>query len=866
MWNYHLRSFLDLFTFERLSNLSVGQGHMMNDRFLKIHIIFLVLIPLFLSLFADRLHLIRDMDSDLLLNIRGSRYANGKILFIYLDETDIEALGGWPVTRDYYSYAIHILTEKNASVIGLDILFNTPDRQYPEYDRMLAGFLETSNRVVLPNVLDFTESDRVKQASPISELARYAKEIGFSNLEEAAIQRCVPIVYNHDSLYISFGLALAKVYLDAEVILKNGQLLLQTETLKAVRIPVNRSGAIRINPSGSSAQFQTMRFSRLLKTYEKHPDSLDFTDQLVLIGVTAPSLPVIRSTALRSQIPAALIHATVAENILMKNWLHAMPVVSESVWMAFWMMTGVLIGIRIRRYGLWLFMTTVVLMMISCGCLILFHIVIPFYLSAMLSWGSGVYFHHVKTRQRSRMESDRFREIKAQIRLKENALDLAEKRLSEMESKFIREAKEKEQLSDKTVEIARDQKTRVLDLEKQIRDLKASVHKPTKTVSGKFPEIIHAADSPITRVLDLICKVAPDNMPVLIQGETGTGKELIARAVHQASPRKRKAFLTVNCGSLPESLLDSELFGHEKGAFTGAQSQRRGRFELANGGTIFLDEITETSQAFQARLLRVLQEGTFERVGSEKTVHVDIRVIAAHNKDINEEVRTGRFREDLFFRLNAFPMNLPPLRDRPQDISLLTEFFIRKYQKSGRMRISEAVMNHFRQYRWPGNVRELENWIRRAVLLAGSENRNMIQMKDLPEEVHRSVPDEIPAVYHPLESQILETLRRFRFSHSAIRQTAKALGNKDRGTITEYYRGLCFQYLVKHDSLDKAAAAMSASKDPEVTARLAGKMHSYVENVRRSVEESPDSPRCYKGLPKRFHPYLDEIVSEIREE
>jgi len=207
----------------------------------------------------------------------------------------------------------------------------------------------------------------------------------------------------------------------------------------------------------------------------------------------------------------------------------------------------------------------------------------------------------------------------------------------------------------------------------------------------------------------------------LIRGETGTGKELLARAVHDRSRRKSRPLVKVNCGSIPSGLVESELFGHEKGAFTGATQRRIGRFELADGGTIFLDEVTELPLDTQVKLLRVLQEGEFERVGSNHTIKVDARVIAATNRNLQEVVRNGSFRADLFYRLNVFPLEVPPLRERPEDIPLLVNFFLGKFAKSLGKEIrgvSQNSMEHLCRYGWPGNIRELQNVIERAVVLA----------------------------------------------------------------------------------------------------------------------------------------------------
>jgi len=250
--------------------------------------------------------------------------------------------------------------------------------------------------------------------------------------------------------------------------------------------------------------------------------------------------------------------------------------------------------------------------------------------------------------------------------------------------------------------------------------------------------------APMQQVYDLIRKVAPTKATVLITGESGTGKELIARAIHFNSPRKSAPFISVNCGALPENLLESELFGHERGAFTGAVGLRKGRFELAHGGTLFLDEISEMSAPLQVKLLRALQEMSFERVGGTETLHVDVRVLAASNRNLKEEVAAGRFRSDLFFRLNVVHIHLPPLRERTGDIPLLVAHFLRKYeQQTGRqgMRFRPDALRALIDYSWPGNVRELENVVERAVILCPEQE---ITPEDLPPEVLQAAPGPLP--------------------------------------------------------------------------------------------------------------------------
>ncbi len=243
--------------------------------------------------------------------------------------------------------------------------------------------------------------------------------------------------------------------------------------------------------------------------------------------------------------------------------------------------------------------------------------------------------------------------------------------------------------------------------------------------------------APMQRVFHEIEKVAPTRASVLITGESGTGKELIARAVHRLSPRKDEPFVKVNCAAIPRELIESELFGHEKGAFTGAQNKRRGFFEQAHGGTIFLDEIGDMDLVAQAKVLRALQSGEISRVGSEHVIHVDVRVLAATNKDLGKAVETGEFREDLFFRLNVFPLRSPSLRERVEDIPLLAHSFMQGFAKENGTKpkpMDDAVIQALVARKWPGNVRELKNVVERMAILSGDR----VTIADLPEDPHES--------------------------------------------------------------------------------------------------------------------------------
>jgi two-component system NtrC family response regulator len=261
-------------------------------------------------------------------------------------------------------------------------------------------------------------------------------------------------------------------------------------------------------------------------------------------------------------------------------------------------------------------------------------------------------------------------------------------------------------------------------------------------------------------IFDTIQKVAPSGATVLIEGESGTGKELVARSVHFNGPRREKPFVAVNCSALAESLLESELFGHEKGSFTGAVATKKGRFELADGGTLFLDEIGELSHNLQVKLLRVLQEKVFERVGGVRTISVDIRILVATNKDLQQEMQEGRFREDLYYRLNVVHIVLPPLKVRQEDIHILVNHFIKKYASERKsavpvIGVDQEVDRLFYDYSWPGNIRELENVIERVMILCPGE---IIKVSDLPKGFKDNVYNTLHLEGIPANAKLSDTL------------------------------------------------------------------------------------------------------------
>ena len=295
------------------------------------------------------------------------------------------------------------------------------------------------------------------------------------------------------------------------------------------------------------------------------------------------------------------------------------------------------------------------------------------------------------------------------------------------------------------------------DLKVEINNLRGELR-----TLGRFGRILGISPS-MQKVYDQIARVAPTAATVLITGESGTGKELVAQTIHQLSRRKKQVFLPVNCGAISPQLIESEMFGHEKGSFTGANRQHQGYYERANGGTLFLDEITEMPPDLQVKLLRVLETGIFMRVGSHEQLDADVRVIAATNRVPNDAVSEGKLREDLLYRLQVFPLHLPPLRDRLEDIELLANHFLKdmnKIESTAKAFTAEAV-ERLRTYRWPGNVRELWNVVQRSYIMAEG---NVIDARYLPQELGSSQPDTGPYLNIRVGSKIAEAERRLIFA------------------------------------------------------------------------------------------------------
>jgi transcriptional regulator with GAF, ATPase, and Fis domain len=373
-------------------------------------------------------------------------------------------------------------------------------------------------------------------------------------------------------------------------------------------------------------------------------------------------------------------------------------------------------------------------------------------------------------------------DVTDRVGYKRNLEELVNKRTAELTA-ALEEAEKRKKIAETAL-------FEINKLKQQLEEEKAYLQEEIKLEYNH--EHIVGQSEVIKYVLYKIEQIADSDTTVLVLGETGVGKELVARAIHHLSPRKNRAMIKVNCAALPTNLIESELFGHEKGAFTGAHARHTGRFEVANGTTIFLDEIGELPLELQPKLLRVLQDGEFERLGSARTIKVDIRVIAATNRNLEEEVRNGNFREDLWYRLNVFPITMPPLRDRPEDIPLLVDFYVRKISKRMGKTIEVVpanVMEALQAYPWPGNVRELENVLERAVINSSGPKLRLVDALEKPFRGLNARGKTMEAVER---DHIIRVLEQTQWKVGGKNSAAEILG-LDRSTLRARMRKLNIQ-------------------------------------------------------------------------
>jgi transcriptional regulator with GAF, ATPase, and Fis domain/CHASE2 domain-containing sensor protein len=838
----------------------------------QLTVIFLLSLAIcLLSLLPSPLsRLLSDSSLDLFFKLRGPRPVSDQIVFLYIDSRDMQELRGWPITRDYYGYITFLLHKAGARIVAFDVLFTSENQRYPEYDATFAEFIRSSQNVILPFVFGTFPPSASPQGRqffiggepqfPTQLFRRHLLGTGFSNLPDETIIRRAPLVAaSGDSLLPSFGLECAMRFMfdSSATISAENNCIIISDKIHRLSVKTESHHQLYLNHFGDMRGLRSMSVVEAMQKLEQDPQSLDLRNKLVFVGVTAPGTAPFKVTPLNAAFPASLVHLTVAENILMRNFIRL-----PSPWLTPVLTFGAgLLALALNSLTWWKKAAALpaVGFLYIFAALALFktaYLALPLWppLTALIL--SAITLIWLSARQQIALEAGVRSLYEEQVQRNQQQLSEAENKLNTLQNQLFEQSERsseiREEIAEKEAEIQR--------LEAHIRGLNQAIIIQIPKKTARFPQIIHAPNSKLAHVLELVAKIGADDIPVLLIGETGSGKEEIARAIHQSGKRAGKSFIAVNCGALPETLLESELFGHEKGAFTGAIAARKGRFELADGGTLFLDEITETGAAFQTKLLRVLQEGAFEKLGGEKTQKVNVRIISASSKNIPRQVAAGLFREDLFYRLNGFLLELPPLRERREDIPLLALHFLKKHKFDDVAGLSERSLQLLTGHHWPGNVRELENSLRHAAILARSDGRALIQEQDLPQNIRAY---QTTVAYETLDEQILSSLRSLKFSHTAIMQTAKALGDRDRGTITEYLRGMAFESLVRCNfNVEQAAIELAATTDPKVIAKVVQKISEYTGKL--SVDPRQER-RVYKGLPKKYHPYLEQVLHHLQE-
>lgn len=787
-----------------------------------------VFIALFVLLFraafepAD-LSLSASLTPDIIKNVPDSN-----IVVVTISASDIEGLGGFPLKRSYYALLTRTLSKYRVSSIGFELLFarSAPETDY--YDQIFQQEITSAGNVVLAAFAPESRSINGRMyADSVIPPAFSAKSFGHLNYLSDQTATVPLTIVSGNTLIPSFSAAVTET--------DGGEDLLTVNFL-------NTFSAFR--------RISLLEFFRL---DTNTPGSLAFLQgKTVLVGVTDEKFTAKIHSWREGDIPGIALHAFAADNLLNNRAM------SRSLYIPLLLLCGILLpgawflcmnrSLRIRLTAL---LFTALLLMCVFILLSVSAYIVPvtaLFVYTISSAGGELIISLFREKESARASLSELEGMRMLLEKKSRQLEQLEKKTGSEQQHTGRE------------ELIASLKDEIAKLRSSVRDDEIAPPEQEDEQYISFEGMIYRS-SAMKQTVDLIKKFAPSDETVLIIGESGTGKELTAKALHKLSLRGNKPFSAINCGALSESLLESELFGHVKGAFTGAVTDKPGRFEAADNGTIFLDEIGEISENFQVKLLRVLQEGTLERVGSAKTISVNVRVIAATNKNLDRAVKEGKFREDLYYRLNILRITLPPLRERKEDIYPLVQSFISQSAQQ-ELKISVAAAEALQAAEWRGNVRELESVIKRALVFAKGEHKTVITLADLPPELTKNFS-------LSYEEIVLQSLREKGFGHSSFTETAKELGT-GRTLINEHFRGVVLRTLSEQKyNLNTCAVLVAGIDDPAVITRVFEKTETILENIRLDAAPHKGQPFSevksklgakYRNLPKKFHVYLDEAV------
>lgn len=775
--------------------------------------------------------------SSLITRIAGEIQPDTNIVIIHINSEDIEQIGPWPVKRSYYALLINQLTEYDVKKIGLEVFLSSKFVTQVIYDNVLRKEINNSGRVVLSSLAGQIESEN-----------NIYKTDSLSFPSPKLIDES--LITGHINFINNYG-----VEIPLKIISRNINEYAFSIGLSG--IGENHPEKIRINFISSWKKFQNyslLEFFDLIRNED--PELSNLKNKTVLIGISDPQLSVILETEFDAQLPGVALHAFALDNLLNSRNYN-----DNFYWLSAVLLSLIiLLIIFIARNSAGIsgiYLTSLALFIITA-----FIVDRYFYLEIAYSFFivplmfvviSDFYFKIIRSRQELQSAVDETELLKI-------LLDNKEKELSLMQQEFDRSEKDKSDLMREKIESLKS------DIEKlkENEEDKEPVQIKTATGDQVFHGLAFRSQS-MMKVVELINKAAPTDATILISGESGTGKELAAKAIHALSKRSEKNFVAINCAALSENLLESELFGHVKGSFTGAVVDKIGKFEAADKGTIFLDEIGETSENFQVKLLRVLQSGEIDKIGAVTSKIVDVRVITATNRDLKQIVSEKKFREDLFYRINVFNIHLPSLRERKEDIEPIAGYFL-NFDDGGSVQLSLAALKSLKEYDWKGNVRELESVIKRAVIFCKSAGRYLIQLNDLPDDLIKNIK-------LSFEDLVIESLRGKEFSHSSIHETAKELGKVNRTLISENFRGYSFKILVEKNFNEVLTVrSIAGSDDAEMQNRVKVKLDTWLNNIKKDIMDFSSEDFSvvkvklsskYKNLPQKFHVYLDEVINHF---
>jgi transcriptional regulator with PAS, ATPase and Fis domain len=765
--------------------------------------------------------------------IAGERSPDSNIVIIHISKSDLDRIGPWPIKRSYYALLIKNLEKQNVSKVGLEVFLSSRLITQTIYDKLLKNEIEKSGRVVLSSLAgSVTESngkfytDSLSYPSP--KLLNQSFLTGHLNyLRDNGI--AIPLVIDNNGIF-------EKAF--------SYQLFGNDSEEKSTLLNFRSSWNKFLN-------YSLLEYFELVQNNSARIKYLK--DKIVIIGISDQQIASTIKTVFDEQLPGVALHAFALDNLLNLRWLNTGIYFISSVLFLIILLGFIFIQPKLKAkqiysflfiFGMFLIITFILFIAFNYKTGLSFFI-FPLFIILL----TETIFFIIEKKNLLRGVLNESEVLKRLLETKQSELGRLQKEMNVVEGSS----------STGLIEKIKTLKSDIEKLRESEED-KTEAKLPSENNIKNFHGIVYRSKT-IDKVVGIIKRAAPENATVLITGESGTGKELVARAIHSLSNRRDKNFIAVNCTAITESLLESELFGHVKGAFTGAAADKIGRFEAADKGTIFLDEIGETSENFQVKLLRVLQSGEIEKVGSPEQFYVDVRVVAATNKDLEYEVSKKNFREDLYYRLNVIQIKLPPLRERKEDIEILAAHFLSE-EEAG-MSFSKAVTKALMDYEWKGNIRELQSVVKSAVIFAKSEGRKMVQFSDLPKEI-------VKGSKFDFEDLVLESLRNKKFSHSSVSETAKELGNVNRTMVAENFRGITFRTLVENNfDIELSVEVIAGISDEEIREKVKGKIITFINNIENDIAKTgahhfekvkSEFSSKYKNLPAKFHAYLDEII------